>query len=70
VDAGRAGTSAESQQIVAIEVRAEQLADGFKYVSASIADTGAAGAQLGCMLYVLHDLAVQRKAANLPAALA
>jgi hypothetical protein len=68
-DPGGAGTSAESQQILVIEVLGTQLADGFSYVSANIADVGT-NAQLGCVLYLLHDLTVQRAPANLVAALA
>lgn len=69
-DPGGAGTSAEHQQILVIEVRGEQLSDGYKYVSLDIADTGSAGAQLISCLYLLHDLNVQRAPANLAAALA
>ncbi len=68
-DPGGAGTSAEHQQIDAIEVRAAQLSDGYAYVSLDVADVGG-NAQLGTVLYILHDLAVQRKPANLAAALA
>lgn len=62
-------TSAESQAIYAIPVNATALSDGFTHLSASIADTGSAGAQLGSILYIAHDLHVQRKPANLPAPL-
>jgi hypothetical protein len=68
VDPGGAGTSAESQQILAIEVRAEQLSDGYSYVSLDVADTGS-NAQLGAVLYIVHNLEVKRKPANLAAAL-
>lgn len=61
---------ATKQGIYAIYVAATSLSDTFAYVSLSVADTGAAGAQLGCMLYVLSELAVQRTPANLPAPLA
>jgi hypothetical protein len=67
-DPGGATTSAEEQQIVAIEVRGEQLSDGFSYVSLNVADTGT-NAQLGGVLYILHDLDVQRAPANLVAPL-
>lgn len=63
-DPGGAGTSAESQQIVAIPVDAAQLSDGYEWVSLNIADTGS-NAQLGCALYILHGLEVQRKPENL-----
>lgn len=68
-DPGGAGTSAESQQILVIEVLGTQLADGFSYVSLNIADVGT-NAQLGGVLYLLHDLTVGRAPANLVAALA
>ncbi|MFI1562197.1 hypothetical protein ACH4ZX_03885 [Streptomyces sp. NPDC020490] len=68
-DPGGAGTSAESQQIVVIEVQASQLSDGYSYVSLDIADVGT-NAQIGCVLYDLYDLRAKRKPANLAAALA
>ncbi|MEC3993994.1 hypothetical protein VSR01_10735 [Actinacidiphila sp. DG2A-62] len=58
-DPGGAGTSAEHQQLLAIEVNATALSDGYTHVSLNIADVGA-NAQLGAVLYVLHDLTVQR----------
>lgn len=67
-DPGAAGTSAEHQQILVIEVRSEQLGDGYDYVSLDVADVGA-NAQLGGVLYILHDLASGRAAAQLPAPL-
>ena len=60
---------ATKQGIYVVEIDASSLSDGFTHLSMSIADTGAAGAQLGCMLYVLHDLSVQRAPANLAASL-
>lgn len=68
-DPGGAGTSAESQQILVIEVLGTQLADGYSYVSLNIADVGT-NAQLGCVLYLLHDLTVGRAPEKLVAALA
>lgn len=53
-DPGGAGTSAESQQIVVIHVRADQLTAGNAYVSLDIADVGT-NAQLGTVLYILHN---------------
>lgn len=67
-DPGGVGTSAETQMLVVIEVRAEQLSDTYKYVSLDVADVGG-NAQLGCVLYLLHDLSSPRAAANLPAPL-
>lgn len=63
-DPGGAGTSAESEQIVVIEVDSTQLSDGYEWISLDIADVGA-NAQLGAVLYLLRDLAVQRAPANL-----
>lgn len=68
VDPGGAGTSAESQQIIAIEVRAEQLSDGYDYISLDVADVGT-NAQLGTVIYVLHDLSHQRTPSALRAPL-
>lgn len=54
-------TSAETQMLIAFYVGADQLADGYTHLSVDLADTGSAGAQLGAGIYILHDLAVQRK---------
>lgn len=62
-------TSAETQMFVVIEVDGTQLTDGNDYISLNIADTGAAGAQLISCFYLLRDLAVMRKPANLVAPL-
>jgi len=51
-DPGGAGTSAESEQLVAIRVRPDQLSAGNSYVSLDVADVGAA-AQRGAVLYIL-----------------
>lgn len=65
-DPGGAGTSAESQQILVIEVDGAQLSDGYGWVSLNCADTGAGGAQYLAVLYIPHELNVQRAPANLP----
>ncbi|MFK0140714.1 hypothetical protein [Streptomyces murinus] len=67
-DPGGAGTSAESQQILAIEVDAAQLADGYTHVSLNCADVGT-NAQLGAILYFRRDLFVQRAPQALVASL-
>ena len=67
-DPGGAGTSAEHQQIVAIEVNGAQLDDGYTHVSLNVADVGT-NAQLGTVLYLLHDLNVQRSPDALAATL-
>jgi hypothetical protein len=46
-------TSAESQGLYVFEIDSSDLTDGYDCVRVAVADTGAAGAQLGCMLYVL-----------------
>jgi len=63
-DAGAAGTSAEQQQIIAIEVHESQLSDGYTHVSINSGGEGS-NAQLSTCVYVLHDLKVQRAPANL-----
>lgn len=67
-DPGGAGTSAEEEQIVVIEVDARSLSDGYGYVSLDVADVGA-NAQLGTVLYLLRDLAAQRDPSKLTAPL-
>ncbi|MFF9002612.1 hypothetical protein ACF1GW_35685 [Streptomyces achromogenes] len=67
-DPGGAGTSAESQQIIVIEVDAAQLADGYTHVSLDVADVGT-NAQLGAILYLRRDLLVERAPAALAASL-
>lgn len=63
-DAGAAGTSAEQQQIIAIHVHESQLSDGYTHVSINSGGEGS-NAQLSTCVYILHDLKVQRKPANL-----
>lgn len=63
-DPGGAGTSAEHQQILAIEVGADQLSDGYAWVSLDYAAT-ASNAQLATWVYILHDLAYGRAPARL-----
>lgn len=53
------------QKLVAVYVSADQLADGYRWFSANIACTTST-AQLIAVLYITHDLASQRSAANLP----
>ncbi|MFD4257721.1 hypothetical protein ACFWR9_08815 [Streptomyces sp. NPDC058534] len=67
-DPGGAGTSAESQQVIVIEVEAAQLADGYTHVSLDVADVGV-NAQLGAILYLRRDLLVGRAPASLAASL-
>lgn len=67
-EAGGAGTSAEHEQILVIEVDARQLSDGYDYISLNSGGEGS-NAQLSTCLYILRDLAVQRTPANLAAPL-
>ena len=67
-EAGAAGTSAEHEQILVIEVEGTQLSDGYDYISLNSGGEGS-NAQLSTCLYILRDLNVQRKPANLVAPL-
>ena len=62
-------TSAEEQGLYIFEIDASDLdvANSYDCVRVSVADTGAAGAQLGCMLYVLSG--PRHAAATLPSAI-
>jgi hypothetical protein len=52
-DPGAGGTSAESEQLVVIHVRADQLTPGNTHISLDIADSGT-NSQLGAVLYIIH----------------
>jgi hypothetical protein len=67
-EAGGAGTSAEQEQILVIEVAATQLSDGYDYISLNSGGEGS-NAQLSTCIYLLRDLAAQRTPANLAAPL-
>lgn len=58
--------SAEKEMILAFEVRADQLSDGYEYVTVNIPDLGSAGAQWGGVLAIKWGLKVQRAPENLP----
>jgi hypothetical protein len=58
-------TYGAQQKLVAIYVSADQLADGYGWFSVNIACTTSTS-QLIAVLYLAHDLASQRAAANLP----
>lgn len=53
-DPGGAGTSAESEQLMVINVRADQLTAGNAYISLDIADSGT-NSQLAAVLYIVHN---------------
>ncbi len=52
------------QKMVAIYISAAQLGDGYSHLSVNVACTTSTS-QLLTVIYLLHDLAVQRKPANL-----
>lgn len=56
---------ASEQQLVVVEVRAEQLSDGFEWVSLNVPDLGTNGTKHVAILNVAHDLMVMRKPTNL-----
>ena len=61
-----AGSTYASQQVLlAVYVAADQLGDGYTHVSADFADPGSGGSRLGFCVGLVHDLASQRKPANL-----
>ena len=57
-------TYGDKQNIVAIEVAASQMGDGYTHLSL-VATSSTSTAHLGACLYVLHGLRYQRKPANL-----
>ena len=63
-----AATAAESAGLYVFEIDAADLTDGYKTVRVTVADTGAAGAQLGAMLYILTE--PRHAAATMPSAIA
>lgn len=60
--------ASDTQQILAFYVSGSDLSDGYDYISVNTSDTSTAG-QFGSILYILHDLNVQRAPANLVAPL-
>lgn len=65
VEAGAAGTSAEQEQIIVIEVDAAQLTDGYSHISLNSGGEGS-NAQLSTCIYILHELGSQRAPVRLP----
>lgn len=65
-EAGGAGTSAETEQIIVIPVYdgLSGITDGYTHISLNAAAT-VANAQLAAALYIVHDLRYQRKPASL-----
>jgi hypothetical protein len=60
--------AASEQQLVYLEVGAENLTDGYTHVSLNVPDAGANGTKYVAIVNVLLDLNVQRKPEELPAA--
>jgi hypothetical protein len=63
------GTTAEEQNIYVVEVRHDQLSDGFRWLSVNIPDLGAAGTKFGGALAILTGLRFQGKPERLPTGL-
>lgn len=63
-----AGT-AEKEMIVAFEVRADQLSDGYTHIAVNIPDLGNTDTEPGVVLYIPWGLAVQRTPENMPSLL-
>jgi hypothetical protein len=57
--------AASEELLLAVEVDASQLSDGYEWVSLNIPDLGTNGTRHCAVLYLLRDLAVQRTPANL-----
>lgn len=57
--------AASEQQLVVVEVGAQQLSDGFGWVSLNVPDLGTNGTKYVAILNVVHDLHVMRKPTNL-----
>lgn len=55
------GTTAEEQNLMVVEVRHDQLSDGFKWISINVPDLGSAGTKFGCVLVILSGLRQQGK---------
>ncbi len=64
------GTTAEEQNMLVIEVRHDQLSDGFRWVSLNIPDLGSAGTKFGGVIAILSGLRVQGKPERLRQVLA
>lgn len=61
--------AASEELLLAIEVNAASLSDGYSYISLDIPDLGTNGTRHCSILYVLHGLRFPRKPANLVAPL-
>lgn len=65
-DAGGLGTSAETQQILVIEVESDQLSDDCAWISLDTRNMGTNNDKIATCLYLKRDLKSQRTPTNLP----
>jgi hypothetical protein len=49
------GALAEDACLLGIDISADDLSEGFEFVTVNIADVGSGNAQIGCVLAVLYD---------------
>lgn len=61
-------TFAASQMIVAFEVDADDLSDGFEWISVDLPDAGSGGTRPGGILYIPYGLKQSRRPDRLPQA--
>lgn len=59
--------AASEELLLVVEVRAEQLSDGFEWVSLNVPDLGTNGTRHVAVLPILTGLKVQRTPASMPA---
>lgn len=59
-------TYSGTQVIMVSEITAEQLSDGYEWVSVDMADPGTGGTRVGGALYIMYGLAHQRRLDLLP----
>ena len=64
-EAGAAGTSAEQQQLIVIEVEMAAMSAGYAWINFSSGGEGS-NAQLATAIYIKHGLSQQRKPTLLP----
>lgn len=63
-----AGT-AEKEMLFAVEVRADQLDDGYTHIQGNLPDFGSTDAEYGSIIYIAWGLKVQRDPTNMPSLL-
>lgn len=60
------GTTAEEQNLMVIEVRHDQLSDGFRWLSLDVPDLGSAGTKYGTVIAITSGLRFRGKPERLP----